>query len=374
MSRKKILLLVPAESASGGIKHYYHVLKSKFNLPVEYAYRGARNWPYHESKYTEIKRMITDYRAFYKLLKSGEYGLIQTSTSFGWAALIRDGIYILLARSLGVKTMVFYRGWNDKVRVKLEKRGLNFYKRVFLKTDVTLTLSQEVKDRLIGWGYSNPIHIETTLFDESLLEGVNIDEHLGQKAKSNQTRFNILFLARIEKEKGIFEALNAVKLLQLNNSGKEIHFTIAGSGRSDEKIQGTIKELGLKNVSVLGHVSGEAKKNAYLQADCYLFPSYREGMPNSILEAMAFGLPIVSRPVGSIPEIVKKENGFLSESYEPEVFADFLQQLLDNPQLQSEMSVINSNFAKQNFYSEMVLKRLEKIYSEVLNGTTDTGA
>ena len=374
MSGKKILLLVPAESASGGIKHYYQVLKSRFTLPVEYAYRGARNWPYHESKLAEFKRMFKDYRAFNKLLKTGEYGLVQTSTSFGWAALIRDGIYILLARRHGVKTMVFYRGWNDKVRIKLEKRGLKVFKQTFFKTDATLTLSNEVKQILMGWGYKNPIHIETTLFDESLLKGINIDQHLRTKAERASNKFNVLFLARVEKEKGIFEALNAVKLLQENNPETEIQFTIAGSGRADEKIKKSIVELGLANVNILGHVSGDDKKNAYLNADCYLFPSYREGMPNSILEAMAFGLPIVSRPVGSIPEIVKKENGFLSESFEPQVFADFLQQLLDNRPLQSEMSVINSNFAKQNFYAEMVLRRLEKIYSEVVNGTTDARA
>ncbi len=374
MSKKKILLLVPAESASGGIKHYYQVLKSKFTLPVEYVHRGARNWPYHEGKFAETKRIFTDYLSFYRKLKTGEYCMIQTSTSFGWAALFRDGIFILIAKSLGVKTVVFYRGWNDKVRVKLEKRGLGLFKIAFFKTDATLTLSNEVKQKLLDWGYKKPIHVETTLFDESLLDGIDIDQHLSSKFNSKKNGFNILFLARVEKEKGIFEAIRAIKTLQEKNPEQNISFTLAGSGRAEEEITQLVAEMEVKNVSILGHVQGATKRDAYLAADCYLFPTYREGMPNSILEAMAFGLPIISRPVGSIPEIVKTENGFLSDSLEPAVFAEFLQQLVDNPALRKEMSFINGNFAKQNFYSSQVLQRLEKIYQEVGYGATDTRA
>lgn len=374
MNGKKILLLVPAESASGGVKHYFQVLKSRFTLPVEYGFRGARNWPYRESTFAELKRMATDYYTFYKKAKSGEYAVVQTNTSFGWGALIRDGIYLLIARRQGLKTIVFYHGWNDKVRLSLEKRGLGIYKSVFLKADASITLSEDVKQKLIGWGYQNPIYVETTLVDELLLDGIDIDLHLQQKNNTPTALFRILFLGRVEKEKGIFEALEAVSQLQKANPEKQISFVIAGSGRADNEIAEVVSALGLKNVSILGYVSGKAKTDAFLNTDCYLFPSYREGMPNSILEAMAFGLPIISRPVGSIPEIIHKENGFLSESFEPQVFAEFLQQLLDNRSLQSEMSVINSNFAKENYYSSQVLKRLEKIYQEVGYGATDTRA
>ncbi len=373
-TRKKVLMLIPAESASGGIKHYYSVLKGRFNIPVEYMHRGARNWPYREGKITELKRIITDLYTFYRKVNPEEYSLVQTSTSFGWFSLIRDGVYLFVARRKGIKTIAFYRGWSDKVQRRLERRGLWFYKRIFMNVSASIALSEKVASTLRGWGFTNPIYIETTLFDESLLTGINIDQHLQSKSARSKTELNVLFLARVEKEKGIFEALKAVRLLQESNPEKRINFTIAGSGRADEEIKTTIADLGLENVNILGHVSGDEKRDAYLHADCYLFPTYREGMPNSILEAMAFGLPVISRPVGSIPEIVKKENGFLSDSYEPKIFSSFLQQLLDNRQLQSEMSVINSNFAKQNFYSEVVLRRLEKIYSEVVDGTTDTGA
>jgi len=369
----RIIVLVPGETASGGIKHYYKVLKGKFRLPVEYIYRGARNWPYHESRYTEIKRMISDYWAFYQKLKTGRYALVQTSTSFGWAALIRDGIYILIARRFGVKTIVFYRGWNDEVRKRLEKRGIALFKKVFFKTDATIALSQEIKTRLIDWGYKNPIHIETTLFDESLMKGVDIDRHLKEKENRPKNRFNVLFLARVEKEKGIFEALRAMEIVQRNNPNIHMTFTIAGSGRAEKELAAQLAKQSLSGMEMLGHVDGETKRDAYLNADCYLFPSYREGMPNSVLEAMAFGLPIVSTPVGSIPEIVTEQAGFLADTLDSETFAAHIQTLIDNADTRARMSAYNSNYAKQHFYSDRVLERLEKIYNETTHTRTQIG-
>ena len=61
----KVLILSPAETADGGIKNYYQVLKDYFSIPVYYQYRGAREWPYRGSSFFEGLRLIKDYISYF---------------------------------------------------------------------------------------------------------------------------------------------------------------------------------------------------------------------------------------------------------------------------------------------------------------------
>ncbi len=65
----------------------------------------------------------------------------------------------------------------------------------------------------------------------------------------------------------------------------------------------------------------------------YLFPTYHEGMPGSVLEAMGYGLPVITRTVGGLPDFFEHEKmGFITESLDASVFADFLEQLVKDPE------------------------------------------
>ena len=95
---KKILLLVPDLSASGGIKNYFQVIEKEFSMDVEYFIRGARTWPYRKGKFAELYRAFKDLMRYIKKIKSKNYRLVQTSTSLGSYAILRDGVFILSAR------------------------------------------------------------------------------------------------------------------------------------------------------------------------------------------------------------------------------------------------------------------------------------
>lgn len=75
---------------------------------------------------------------------------------------------------------------------------------------------------------------------------------------------------------------------------------------------------------------------------------------------MAFGLPIISRPVGGVKDFfVNDEMGILTESLNPKVYADIVDEYINNPQKVKHISNINYNFAKQNFYASKVAKKFE---------------
>jgi glycosyltransferase involved in cell wall biosynthesis len=368
----KILLLVPAESASGGIKNYFSVLKDEFTLPVEYMIRGARTWPHRKGPVAELKRFRSDYRAFKHKLATGDYSLVQTSTSLGLFSVIRDGLYIRKASKNGLKTVVFFRGWNKNFERKLENYFLRLFRTFFFRADLFIVLSPDFKQKLQQWGYKKEILVETTLIDQKLLEGIDLEAHMAAKNASGKN-INILFLARTEIAKGLYEAIESFRIVRKNNPNHTVTLTIAGDGKEWDNMNRYLADNGVENVFVAGHVSGPAKAKAFLDADIYLFPSYSEGMPNSVLEAMSFGLPVVATTVGGIPFIIENGiNGFTTPEAAPEILAGLVQRLIDNKDLRHSMGIANSLKAKEAFYSDKVVRRMEQIYTRLLQDNKHT--
>jgi len=119
-----------------------------------------------------------------------------------------------------------------------------------------------------------------------------------------------LFLGLIDSNKGIWLLLDTLREHRNEIIGQAI-FNIGGNGDTQKLIR-LIKEYDLEEVvNFMGWVAGEEKAKRLNEADIYLLPSYKEGLPISILEAMSYSLPIISTNVGGIPEVVSSKNGFL---------------------------------------------------------------
>lgn len=368
--------MVPASTADGGIKNYFLAMQDQFTLPVEYIYRGARNWPYRASVWQEIKRFFSDIRLLVRKLDSEEIFLLQTNTSLGYFSVIRDGIFQLIAKKRGLKTIVFFRGWDTRVERFLEKYLLPLFKYSFFKADTMIVLANPFKSKLKELGYQGDIRLETTIVDDELLQNFSLNDHLNEQNKRRKNKqLNILFLARVEKAKGIYEAIDAVMILRKINPGWAIQLTVAGKGKELDNVQEYLKEKNILNISFPGYVENDSKASLYSASDIYLFPTYTEGMPNSVLEAMAFGLPVITRGVGAIPDILNQsENGFYTDSKNPEIFAQYIQKLINDPELSNRISQNNHTKAMDNYILSKVVKRVEKIYTGLLNEAIDTTA
>jgi glycosyltransferase involved in cell wall biosynthesis len=363
--QKKILILVPARTARGGITNYYYSLQGKFTLPVEYFVRGARTWPVKSNAFAELFRIISDIIRFAFRIFFYKYDLLQTTTSFSRNAIIRDGVFILLARLRGIKVIVFYRGWDYQYADKIINKRLKLFKRVFFKADAMIDLAKHNTGLLKTMGYNKPVFLESTLVDETLLHGFDIDDI---KAKYNQpATIRILFLSRIERGKGIYIVLAAFR--KIRTKFDNLKLVIAGDGSETEEIRKIIEGEDLKDIELTGFVDGGVKSKIYRECHLYILPTlFTEGMSNALLEAMAFGLPVISRPMGGNADILADQvNGYLTLSEDPEDYTALLQKLVENPATMEQMALNNFRYARDHFYSGVVVKRLEKIFNDVMD-------
>lgn len=235
----------------------------------------------------------------------------------------------------------------------------------FGRASKVIVLASEFKNQLVKWGFEEEkIIIETTAVDDNLLNALDIRGNIVRTHSA--TRFNILFLARIEKAKGIYEAIDTYRKLKLKYPF--VSMTIAGDGAELPKVKTYVAGAGIEGITFLGWVDREDKRNAYLDAMLYLFPTFwGEGMPNSVLEAMAFGLPIITRTVGGLSDFFEDgKMGSITESRAPDDFASACEQFVQNPDLRKEIGEYNHNYAINRFLASRVAKRIENIYRDVL--------
>ncbi len=358
----KVLILHTDFRDPGGVASYYTKLRDRFKVSVDHFIVGRR--PDEKGLVAKIYRMVSDYSRFVLALKKSQYEIIHINPSLDFKAFVRDGVFLLLARFLGKKTIVFFRGWQKSFETTIKRNRLWLFKLLYGGADVFIVLSEEFKKTLKAWGCTQPIHREVTIVDDGAINGFDIREALLERLQSDSWR--VLFLSRIVRTKGVYETIEAVSILQ--SKYPNIELVVAGDGEELEDVKSFAGNDSISNVTFTGYVTGEKKKQLLENAHIMCYPTYYgEGMPNTIIESMAFGLPIITRPVGGVKDFFKnEEHGFASTSKKPQVIADSIEKLLLNQELYSTISLNNYHYAQSNFLASDAALRLERIYESLL--------
>lgn len=154
---------------------------------------------------------------------------------------------------------------------------------------------------------------------------------------ANLNRF--LFLGRLGPRKGVYDLLAAVEQLVINQGFTNLEFYLAGDGEMQE-VQQIIEAKGLTaQVKVLGWIGDEEKRHWLKQVATMVLPSYNEGLPLSILEAMAAGKIIISSRVGGIPDLVTEGiNGFLITPGDVDALSQHLAYVATHPDEMVQMA------------------------------------
>jgi glycosyltransferase involved in cell wall biosynthesis len=351
MNSVKVLITTPALSLPGGVTGLYNLLQLDKRKEIEYF-----SVNFNDKKWSVLFLPIQFITFFFKVRN---FNVVHLNPSMDAKSFYRDLVFCFISKSIFKrKTIVYWHGWQSVFFNSIQQSSLKtkLFQKTFGKAEYQIVLAKKFSQDLLSINYTGKIIIDSNVTQKITL--------LETKRKTISDKWNILFISRITKDKGWDIALKTFQVLGekgINN----VELTIAGDGDCILEAQQFVKNMKLDNVVFTGHVSGDQKNKLFLESDILFFPTcYPEGMPISILEGMMYGLPIISRNVGGIPDhITNNENGFLTDSTDPVKFANYIQNLITNQELYYQIKSRNIEKATIEFIPERLIKKLFELYN-----------
>ncbi len=376
--KKGILLVGPVPPPYGGIALYVkRILESSlaksFPLylhntaisPKVRTYdasteRGFRQAFKQKNVYRIFGHVFLDFFRFMKQLIRHNIAAVHIHTCSFWG-YYRSVVYLLIAKIHGVKVILHLHNAIDTFY--FEESG--FLTRVVIKAslklaDVNVALSPKLAEivRNISGHEQNVDYIET---------GIPLDPFNGQLGKNSSPKnktIHVLTIGKLGKNKGTFDILHAIP--RIVGDCQNICFHFIGHGDRDRIRQSSDGTKILDYCDFTGPIGDKEKMRWLRNSDIFILPSYAEGHPAVILEAMAVGLPVIATRVGAVPEvIVEGENGFTIEVGDVDALADRVIRLAGDRALRLQMGKNNVRKVQEKYGIDTVFDKIGNIYSRI---------
>ena len=376
--RKKILILGPLPPTIGGITTFIEgILNSKLSRKFELSTFDTQRPTYGIFKevwdYTLLLRIgflgllrslvwtLSHLMTFPFALLKNRPDIVHVNTASYWV-FWENGMYVLISKIFHKKVIFhihgggfeeFYNSSNSLFKFLLQK--------ILTLSDKVFVLSQSWQSFLLGIVPANKVTIVENFVDFSSFREFKNNE------RPSKHILNVLFVGGPgAKLKGLFDVVDAAAIVTQHS--KNVHFVLlACSGVNGLGALNDVRGLA-SNISILGYLYGSEKTKVFLESDIFLLPSYAEGLPIAMLEAMAAGLPIIATSVGAIPDVIQDgKNGFLIEAGDYKALAEKILVLADDQNLRSKMSVNNVAKIRKNYEKIMILQKLSVEYEKLLD-------
>ncbi len=350
---KKILTIGPDykehRGGIGGVIQVYQSFFECFNFVASYKYYNNN---LSKSGFF-LKQLIV---ITWELLRNKKIEIVHIHGSHGGSFYRKFFIY-LIAKIIFQKKVIYHihSGTFDFFYKKSSGLQKKMISQFVNGADAVVCLSK-VWEEFINKNFQ----CKKTCIINNVVAPPDLKNILPEKNFKDRT-INFLFLGRIGDGKGIFDVTNMLSMKKESFQGK-MKLYIGGDGEID-KLSAIIKETGLNEiVEYVGWVNSDKKNNMLLNSDVYILPSYGEGLPVSVLEAMSYGLPVISTPVGGIPEIVEdSKNGILVRPGDQAALESAFNFFLSNPAKIKEYGA-NSLVKITSYFPDYVSLQLEKLY------------
>lgn len=378
----KILMVGPLPPTVGGITTFIKgVLNSE--LTSEYCFKTFGT----ERPTQGIFKDVNDYTLMFRiglvyLLKSAlftayhlikfpftfigdQVSIVHINTSTYWS-FWENVIYLLISKMFKKKTIFhihgsefdkFYDGSNSLIKFFISK-SLNY-------SDIVIVLSLKWKKyskKIISRNNIIILKNFVNLSDISCYNNKIIDifQHL------NNNMIKVLFIGGVAaKRKGFYDVLRTIPIILESN--KNIFFIFINCKHLNGISNILNKEDFSSHIKFLGYVIEDEKKRLFHFSDIFILPSYAEGLPITMLEAMAAKLPVIATSVGAIPEvIIDGMNGFIINVGNYKMLAEKILLLAKDNELRQKMQIANFKKIQRYFDRPIIMKRLDNIYKQLI--------
>lgn len=292
-------------------------------------------------------------RELFMLAFNRKIKIVHVHTASG-IAFKRSSYYISLARAMGKKVIIHIHSGRFNEYWEANKKYVDS---VLSKCDIVVALSEDLKNFYKSQGCNKAIVINNIIVPPT-----------EKGTHYNDDKIHLLFLGVIMKAKGIYDLVDVLHEHKEEFIDKII-LHVGGNAEVDT-LNRMIDELELHDiVKFEGWLSGDAKNEALSLCDVFILPSYTEGVPISILEALSYGKYIIATNVGGIPDIVDEKSGVLMPPQDKESLYRALNNLIENKEYKNNIPYRIEK--STNYMPDEVGRQLESLYVKLLNSQTN---
>jgi glycosyltransferase involved in cell wall biosynthesis len=358
----RILMLVPHEGIRGPMpKHTPLLVAGLRSIGCKIT---TEPWGRHRDDESVVAKAVGRMRDIARIrrrLCGSQFDVLVVKTSHERRSLLRDLPLVVATRRLVPTIAIQFHGGRFDLLVGPGAYGVKLASRLLFRlSDGILVLSTQEHDEGLKFSPHARFHVVANPFEPLAVRAVQ--EQRTEPSMNGQPPV-ILFVGRLIEQKGIFETLEALALVKARRA---CQLVIAGDGPDRPRVERRIRELGLESaVELTGYLPSEELDALYRSAEIFVLPTYREGFPTVVTEAMAAGLPIVTTRIQGVTDHLEAGvNAVFVPSHDPVKTAAALDLLLRDEQLRARMSDAN-RLKVDDFSPERVaigyLRALERI-------------
>lgn len=314
-------------------------------------------WTHKEgSKFDKTTTFLTAYFKLLKLLIMGEVSIIHAHAAMR-GSFWRKSVFNFTARLFKVPCILHLHGSEMKTFYNsLSRVGKCMVRWSLEHAEVVIVLSESWRS------FVEQVAPKANIF--IINNYVKLPEQLPPKVNSG--KYDVLFLGVLGQRKGIYDLLECWPKILKELPGARL---LVGGNGEVEKAKKLVETLNIgASVLFLGWISGDQKEKLLQESDVFVLPSYNEGLPMSILEAMSWGKAVVATKVGGIPELITHDvDGLLFTPGDQTKLCNLLILLGNNFEKRVSIGDLGQMRVKNVFSDAVVLPKLENIYNLLQN-------
>jgi glycosyltransferase involved in cell wall biosynthesis len=356
VKRPVVLLLGPSREAISGVStHLNALIGSRLASHFELVHFQVGSEGRDEGFFGKLARLALSPFALGAAIVRTDAELLHINTSLNAKAYWRDLAYLVVARLCGARVLCQVHGG---LLEEFAPRGLFdvFVRGTLRLADAVVVLSRAqlavFRARLPGDAV------------EVVPNGIDCAPYARQPraAAERDAPLRLIYVGRLAPAKGLLETIEGLRLAR--SRGVAARLVLAGSGPEEPQLREYVRQAGLtRDVAFVGPAHGQQKAQLLAQADAFVLASYSEGLPYSLLEAMAAGCVPIVTPVGAIPDVVSEgEHGVFVPPRDAEAVADAIARLAKDRAMLARMSAACRARISAGYSLERVARDFSALY------------